>query len=128
MTPDLYRRAQEIFSSAISRSAESRLAYLDGACGNDAELRREVESLLASHEAASEGFLESPAVAGIAVSARKPLSRGARLGSFEIVGPLGAGGMGEVYRARDPRLGRDVAIKVLPIEVASDRERLKRFE
>ena len=117
----------------MTRSPESRAGYLDGACGDDAELRREVESLLASHEAAPEGFLETPAIEGMESVApnspsRKPLARGARLGSFEIVGPLGAGGMGEVYRARDPRLGRDVAIKVLPMEVAADRDRLKRFE
>ncbi len=57
-----------------------------------------------------------------------PLSAGTRLGPYEILAPLGAGGMGEVYRARDSRLGRDVAIKVLPAEVASDPDRLKRFE
>ena len=56
------------------------------------------------------------------------LAAGARLGAHEILGPLGAGGMGEVYRARDTRLGREVAIKVLPAEVASDPSRLKRFE
>jgi serine/threonine-protein kinase len=57
-----------------------------------------------------------------------PLAVGARLGPFEIVAPLGAGGMGEVYRARDTRLGRDVAIKVLPEAFAADRDRLRRFE
>jgi serine/threonine protein kinase len=56
------------------------------------------------------------------------LASGARLGPYEIVAPLGAGGMGEVYRARDPRLGREVAVKVLPSEVARDPERLRRFE
>src|ERR1700716_3490104 len=56
------------------------------------------------------------------------LSTGSRLGPYEIVGPLGAGGMGEVYRARDTRLGREVAIKVLPAALSSDPERLKRFE
>ena len=56
------------------------------------------------------------------------LSAGARLGPFEIVAPLGAGGMGEVYRARDTRLGRDVAIKVLPEAFAADPDRLRRFE
>src|SRR5262245_18791564 len=57
-----------------------------------------------------------------------PLSAGTRLGPYEIVAPLGAGGMGEVYRARDARLGRDVALKVLPVSLATDGDRLKRFE
>ncbi|HEY3204734.1 MAG TPA: protein kinase, partial [Thermoanaerobaculia bacterium] len=56
------------------------------------------------------------------------LSTGARLGPYEIVAPLGAGGMGEVYRARDPRLGREVAIKVLPASFSNDADRLHRFE
>src|SRR5689334_6956917 len=57
-----------------------------------------------------------------------PLSPGERLGPYEIVGPIGAGGMGQVYRARDTRLHRDVAIKVLPPEFANDADRVKRFE
>ncbi|HET7498798.1 MAG TPA: serine/threonine-protein kinase [Candidatus Eisenbacteria bacterium] len=57
-----------------------------------------------------------------------PLQTGTKLGPYEIVAPLGAGGMGEVYRARDPRLGREVAVKVLPPAFARDRERLQRFE
>jgi Tol biopolymer transport system component len=56
------------------------------------------------------------------------IAAGSRLGPYEVLAPLGAGGMGEVYRARDPRLAREVAIKVLPSELAADRERLKRFE
>ncbi len=56
------------------------------------------------------------------------LGPGKRLGAYEILSPLGAGGMGEVYRARHLKLGRDVAIKVLPDELASDPERLQRFE
>src|SRR5208282_5286778 len=56
------------------------------------------------------------------------LTAGAKLGPYEIQSPLGAGGMGEVYRARDPRLGRDVAIKVLPVSFTADPERLRRFE
>jgi hypothetical protein len=57
-----------------------------------------------------------------------PLAPGTRLGSYEIVAPLGAGGMGEVFRARDPRLKRDIAIKVLPADVSSSPDRLGRFE
>jgi len=56
------------------------------------------------------------------------LTAGSKLGPYEILSPLGAGGMGEVYRARDTRLGRDVAIKVLPSELSSDAGRLRRFE
>jgi serine/threonine protein kinase len=56
------------------------------------------------------------------------LSPGSRLGPYEILSPLGAGGMGEVYRAKDPRLGRDVAIKILPASFSSDADRLRRFE
>jgi serine/threonine protein kinase len=56
------------------------------------------------------------------------LAAGTRLGPYEILSPLGAGGMGEVYRAKDPRLGRDVAIKVLPASVSEDSDRLRRFE
>jgi len=56
------------------------------------------------------------------------LPPGSRLGPYEIVAPLGAGGMGEVYKARDPRLGRDVAVKVLPASLSADGDRLRRFE
>src|ERR1700757_4528340 len=56
------------------------------------------------------------------------LAAGTRLGPYEILAPLGAGGMGEVYRAKDPRLGREVAIKVLPASFSQDPDRLKRFE
>src|SRR5262249_50426205 len=103
----------------------------------DAELLREVESLLASHEAASTGFLEGAieglgSIAPTAVGSPEAMSQvvgpGTRLGSYEIVAKLGSGGMGEVYRARDSKLRREVAIKVLPQSLAGDAEALRRFE
>jgi len=81
-----------------------------------------VESLLASSDEARSSFLESPPLA------QAPLSKGTKLGDYEVVSLLGSGGMGEVYRARDPRLGREVAVKVLPSSVSADPERLRRFE
>ena len=86
--------------STVSQSSER--AYLDDACTGDTDLRRNVESLLAEHSAA-EGILETPS-----------LRPGSRLDRYEVVAHIGAGGMGEVYEARDTRLGRIVAIKVLP--------------
>jgi eukaryotic-like serine/threonine-protein kinase len=56
------------------------------------------------------------------------IAPGTRLGPYEVLSPLGAGGMGEVWRARDPRLGREVAVKVLPASFSSDPDRLRRFE
>jgi len=135
MTPDRWERVQEVFAAATEREPGSRAAFLEEACRGDPELRKEVESLLSSLGAASSGFLESPAID--AVPALSPtdrkagspaLTRGARLGPYEIFGPLGAGGMGEVYRARDTKLDRNVAIKVLPESVAADPDALARFE
>src|SRR5262245_52533669 len=121
MTPERWARAQEVFAAALERPAESRGAYLRAACGSDEELRREVESLLASHEEISSEFLKPSA--GVL-----RLEAGTRLGTYEIVGRIGSGGMGEVYRARDHRLERDVAIKVLPAHLSSSPEALTRFE
>jgi len=128
MTPERWARVQEIFAEAVERAPNARAGYLSEACAGDLELRREVDSLLSSHEEASGGFLNSPAVPGAVAAPRIELKRGTRLGPYEIVSPLGAGGMGEVYRAKDSRLGREVAVKVLPAEVSADRERVKRFE
>jgi Tol biopolymer transport system component len=88
-------------------------------------LKAEVQSLL-DHDGQAEGFLEKPPVA--AGEARVRLNPGSHLGPYEIVEPIGAGGMGEVYRARDPRFPREVAIKLLPTAFADDQTRLARFE
>ena len=117
-----------------SAKPESRATFLEEACRDDPELRTEVESLLSSLGAASSGFLESPAIEGVPAlspterAGSRSVGKGTRLGPYEILSPLGAGGMGEVYRARDERLGREVAIKVLSAELSEDASRVKRFE
>ena len=132
MTSDRWQRIKELYHSALERSGDDRSAYLREACAGDEALREEVQSLL-MHGQEVNSFLEGPAVH---LPATKELSEGTgqtfigrKLGSYQVISLLGAGGMGEVYRARDTRLDRIVAIKVLPRQFAnrSDlRERLER--
>ena len=126
MTPDAggWNRVKHVFQSAFEQSPDTRPAFLDAACGDDRSLRAEVESLLRAHEQAG-SFAERPAIDGVT---GRPLQRGDRLGPYEIVELVGAGGMGDVYRARDTKLGRDVAIKVLPPLFIADANRLARLE
>jgi len=131
MTPERWAHIKELFEGALEREPAARAAWLDEQCPPaDDELRRELDSLLAAHEEAG-AFLETPvlaASAATAASSAPDLSPGTRLGPYEIAESIGSGGMGEVYRARDTRLGRDVAIKVLPAAVAADPARVARFE
>jgi Tol biopolymer transport system component len=131
MTPKQWIRVAEVYHGAVAIAPEDRASFLDHACAGDTELRHEVESLLARASDAS-GFLETPALelAGRAMAAQHPpLLIGHRFGQYEIRSFIGAGGMGEVYLARDLTLERDVAIKCLPAYIASDlsaRARLRR--
>ena len=129
-TPANWARVRELFQGALDRDPEHRSSFLLEQSGGDESLRREVESLLAAH-ARAEGFLEAPTVPIIGLSEPaegiRRLEPGSSLGVFEILESIGAGGMGEVYRARDTRLGREVAIKVLPAERVSDENRRRRF-
>jgi Tol biopolymer transport system component len=129
VTDDRWRHVGEIYHAALALSAAERGAFLDTACGSDAEVRQEVESLLA-HAGDASGFLETPAVelAGRALGARTASWIGRRLGQYEVRSFIGAGGMGEVYLAYDTTLGRNVAIKCLAPHVASDSSARRRLE
>jgi serine/threonine protein kinase/Tol biopolymer transport system component len=139
---DRWDRVTELFNAARLLGEPGRSAFLQAACADDPELRADVEQLLV--EDINDGFLVRPTAQGLRdigsldaplAPGHLPISgpvmslaAGARLGPYEILAPLGAGGMGEVYRARDPRLNRLIAIKVLPGAAATDAERRERFE
>jgi serine/threonine protein kinase/Tol biopolymer transport system component len=131
MTPERWKRVEELYHAARTRSSGERLAFLDAVCPDDESLRRDVESLL-NELSPADGFLSEPALARAARSAFDEASTitmtGRTVGAYHLQTLLGAGGMGEVYRARDSKLGRDVAIKILPRALTSDAARLVRFE
>ena len=130
MHPARRRQVNDLVDAALSRrDARDRAAFVEAACGQDAGLRREVEARLA-HTQTAEAFLSTPvgaAAADVIADASGSLT-GRQVGIYRILSPLGAGGMGEVYRARDTRLGRDIALKILPSAFTNDPERLARFE
>src|SRR5215212_4740754 len=103
--PEDWSRVREAFEGALAFPADARPAYLSRTCGADAALREQVEALLASHERAK-SFLEAPAVPVATVAVQTVSLEGQRLGTYQLAARIGAGGMGEVYRARDVRLGR----------------------
>jgi len=130
MTPERWQQVKEIFNSAINYRPEERSSFVSRACSGDDELRNEVESLIASHEQ-SGGFIDKPAfeaAASLLSREKIELNSGQMIGSYEVVSFISRGGMGEVYLAEDKRLGRKVALKLLPASFTTDDDRVRRFE
>src|SRR5262252_6728786 len=128
MKPDRWKQVDELLEAALDCPPAERASFLDRACSGDEELRRELESLLIS-DRQTEGFFESPPARVAAdLFAEKQPTPGDRIAHYEILAQIGSGGMGEVYLAQDARLGRKVALKLLPAAFSTDRDRLRRFE
>src|SRR5713101_6828608 len=132
MTPEHWEQVTLLHRAALQHEDGQRAAFLHDACAGDEVLRCEVESLLA-YEGKAENFMEVPALGVVAKqiaerqALRMVLRSSTKLGPYEILSPLGAGGMGDVYRARDSKLNRDVALKILPAMFTDDTERMARF-
>jgi serine/threonine-protein kinase len=130
MKPERWKQVNDLFQSAVERAPEERAAFLDESCHDDEGLRREVRSLLTSYER-SENFIELPAfeVAPELVANDKAGGLvGTLIGHYRIESLIGVGGMGEVYLARDERLGRKAALKLLPDNLTTDEAQLSRFK
>jgi serine/threonine-protein kinase len=129
MSPDQWKKLKELFAQAVPLESPQRAAFLREHCGDDAELREELESLLSHHSQAS-SFIEQPAAEKVAsvILGKGTLSAGQLLAHYQILGSLGFGGMGEVYLALDTRLKRKIALKLLPADLTNNQQRLQRFE
>ncbi|HWZ82511.1 MAG TPA: serine/threonine-protein kinase [Terriglobales bacterium] len=115
MNSERWQRVKQLLEQAIALDADDRAAFLDRACVGDTELRREVDSLLSSHDQAGTGFLKNPAVNLKAAAAESTTRAGRRIGVYQIVEEIGHGGMGDVYRAirADGQYTKEVAVKLV---------------
>jgi serine/threonine protein kinase len=130
-SPDRWLHVEQLYHDALARDEAERAVFLREACGGDDTLRHEVESLLA-YAGGAQTFMDAPALTHVVPALIPPDPTTSlvaqRLGPYEIGALIGSGGMGDVYRARDTKLGRDVAIKILPAVFTADADRRARFE
>ena len=129
MTPERWQQVKQIFQSAIEHPPDERAAFLARACANDPKLRREVESLISSHDQAGDSIEALAAEAATEMIADNQAGSiiGRQIGQYSVLTHIGRGGMGEVFLAQDTRLGRKVALKLLRTEYTGDEDRLRRF-
>jgi Tol biopolymer transport system component/tRNA A-37 threonylcarbamoyl transferase component Bud32 len=125
--PGDWSRMRELFDAALALPAEQRSEYLSAQCGENHALRDELRKLLDSHEAFPD-FLEPEAAGAVAPGRGFDALEGRRLGPYQVLARVGAGGMGEVYKCRDTRLQRTVAIKILSARIAGDPAFRARFQ
>jgi eukaryotic-like serine/threonine-protein kinase len=127
MNPDRWHQIADVYDAAIEREPAARGPFLSEACRDDSDLRREVESLLAQEHKPLVVDQEMLAVAAVVLEGVSRLQPGTAVGPYRVDAFIGAGGMGEVYRARDVKLNRDIALKVLPESLTRDPDRVARF-
>src|SRR5262245_46758907 len=129
MTTERWRQFEDMFHSALDLEPADRAAFLDVACAGDRMLREQVEGLIESFDEAGD-FIEKPILDDSPSSGAAPSESfiGHKIGNYEVLSLMGVGGMGEVYLARDARLDRQIALKLLPSQFIADPAQVRRFE